>query len=131
MLLSTELFREDRSPYSSRISIKTILFIDNDKINCNVSVSVENKWQINKKYNYSVLCLSHVGFMLILISSFRNFNATKGRLNGNSAWCPSSLNEKQYLKIDLGRLAFVEEIITQGEDLKIFANCLYAVVFFI
>ena len=40
--------------------------------------------------------------------------ASNGRLNGNSAWIPSSNNNNDYLQIDLGSLYVVCAVATQG-----------------
>lgn len=42
----------------------------------------------------------------------------EGRLNGNQAWCARNTDSKQYLQIDLGRVATVSRVATQGHPVS-------------
>jgi len=44
------------------------------------------------------------------------FSAASGRLGRALAWCAATSDQKQYLAIDIGKLAIVKGVITQGFD---------------
>ncbi|XP_065064807.1 zinc metalloproteinase nas-13-like isoform X3 [Rhopilema esculentum] len=46
----------------------------------------------------------------------KNFDAAKARLGNPLAWCSGTLDEKQYLQIDIGNLSLVDSVMTQGLD---------------
>ena len=46
---------------------------------------------------------------------YLDYQPTRGRLGGARGWAPSSLDQNQWLQIDLGSMKWVNKVGTQGD----------------